>query len=318
MPLPTPAAYDPDDPTPTAGAMEHLRFGRPARGWRRWLFNIIFESDTRAGRGFDLVLLVLILASVLVVMLDSVQSIAARHGRLFGTLEWVFTILFSVEYVARLVCVRHPLRYATSFFGVVDLLAVLPTWLAIFFPELHALIDVRVLRMLRVFRILKLTAYVREFRALGGALRAARRRIMVFLSAVALIVVLMGTVMYVVEGADNGFTSIPLAIYWAITTMTTVGFGDITPKTDLGRAIASLMMLLGWGILAVPTGIVTAEMTSRQLRTRLAQRRRGRVTEAAAQSCVACDETMPAGARFCPACGAPQAEGSSLLPSRPA
>ncbi|MCU0952201.1 MAG: ion transporter [Burkholderiaceae bacterium] len=312
--------------------MEHLRFGRPERGWRRELYNVIFESDTRAGRLFDIVLLVLIVASVAVVMLDSVQSIAARHGRLFNALEWVFTLLFTVEYVARLACVRRPMRYATSFFGVVDLLAVLPTWLAIFFPELHALIDVRVLRMLRVFRILKLTAYVREFRALAGALRASRRRIAVFIVAVGMVVVLLATVMYVVEGAEHGFTSIPVSIYWAVTTLTTVGFGDITPKTDLGRAIASLMMLLGWGILAVPTGIVTAEMTSRQLRTRLvAQRRAPRLAPStasddeddaeeeelersdnaaapvalqAAASCSVCGApVLAARARFCHACG---------------
>lgn len=333
MPLPPTPIAAPDDPTPLVGAMEHLRFGRPERGWRRELYNIIFESDTRAGRLFDIVLLVLIVTSVAVVMLDSVQSIAERHGRLFNVLEWLFTLLFTAEYVARLVCVRRPLRYATSFFGVVDLLAVLPTWLAIFFPELHALIDVRVLRMLRVFRILKLTAYVREFRALAGALRASRRRIAVFIVAVGMIVVLLATVMYVVEGAANGFTSIPLSIYWAVTTLTTVGFGDITPKTDLGRAIASLMMLLGWGILAVPTGIVTAEMTSRQIRTRLVQRRRappagsaggdgvdridrgdsgnsGRGAPVQEDACAACGApVLAAEARFCHACGAPLPPG---------
>ena len=207
-------------------------------------------------------------------------------------LEWVFTVLFTIEYVARLACVDRPGRYARSFFGIVDLASILPTYLAVFVPELHALIDVRVLRMLRAFRILKLTAYLTEYQQLGIALRNSRRKIAVFLSAVIMIVVTMGTVMYVVEGAQNGFTSIPISIYWAITTMTTVGFGDIAPQTDVGRFIASLMMLMGWGVLAVPTGIVTAEMTSQRLRS--AQDRR----------CTSCGTGQhEADSRFCRVCG---------------
>jgi voltage-gated potassium channel len=173
----------------------------------------------------------------------------------------MFTLVFTVEYIARLVCVERPARYARSFFGVVDLLSVLPTYLALFLPQLGVLMDIRLLRLLRVFRILKLTAYIREYRVLGAALAASRRKIMVFIGTVAILVLLLGTVMYVVEGPENGFTSIPLAVYWAITTITTVGYGDITPKSDLGRAVASVIMLLGWGILAVPTGIVTAELS---------------------------------------------------------
>lgn len=270
------------------------RFGKPAAGWQRRVYEIIFESDTRAGRLFDLILLGLIVASVVVVMLDSVQAVAKGNERLFNVLEWTFTLLFTVEYAARLLCVERPLRYATSFFGIVDLLSIVPTYLAVFFPELHALIDVRVLRMLRVFRILKLTEYMAEYGFLGAALWASRRKILVFLSTVLMIVVLMGTVMYVVEGADNGFTSIPVSVYWAITTMTTVGFGDITPKTDLGRLIASFMMLLGWGTLAVPTGIVTAEMTYRSFDRPTPQPR-----------CASCGcEDHLAGASFCQRCGA--------------
>jgi len=189
-----------------------------------------------------------------VVILDGVQSIEARYGTLFDVFEWGFTLLFSVEYVMRLACVRHPLRYATSFFGIVDLLAVLPTYFAFFVPEANALIDVRMLRLLRIFRILKLGAYVSEFSFLGEALLASRRKIIVFIGFVLITVTILGTVMYLVEGPENGFTSIPIAIYWGITTMTTVGFGDIAPKTNLGRFIASCMMLMGWGILAVPTG----------------------------------------------------------------
>jgi voltage-gated potassium channel len=225
-------------------------------------------------------------------MLDSVQSVSQRHGTLFNVVEWGFTLAFTVEYVARLATVDRPLRYARSFFGVIDLLSVMPTYLAFFFPELHALIDIRILRLLRTFRILKLVAYVSEYRYLAAALSDSRRKIFVFLAAVLMIQVSMSTLMYVVEGPENGFTNIPTSIYWGITAMTTVGFGDIVPKTDLGRAIASVMMLLGWSILAVPTGIVTAEMT----------RRTG---FGGARRCAACDNTlhMPQ-ARYCHVCGA--------------
>ncbi len=241
------------------------RLGKPLTGWRLRLYTIIFEADTRAGRLFDQWLIVLILVSILVVMMDSVQTLASRYHQIFLSLEWLFTAIFTLEYIARLACVRHPLRYALSFYGIVDLLALLPTYLALLVPEAHALIDVRVLRLLRVFRIFKLTAYLVEYQALGRALRASRRKIMVFITGVLMVVLVMGTLMYVVEGPAHGFANIPTGVYWAITTMTTVGFGDITPKTELGRFIASLMMLLGWGTLAVPTGIVTAEMTAQRV-----------------------------------------------------
>ncbi|MEW9900574.1 ion transporter [Chitinivorax sp. PXF-14] len=251
MPKPTPLANGP--------------LPQPHAGWRRRLYIIIFEADTRAGRLFDLLLIGAIMLSVIVVIADSVAALHTRHGEQFQQLEWLFTLLFSLEYLARLVCAPHPWRYATSFFGMVDLLSVLPTYLALLVPESHVLIDVRVLRLLRVFRILKLTAYVAEYQSMGYALKASARKIMVFLSAVLMIVVVMGTVLYVVEGPENGFINIPTSIYWAITTMTTVGFGDITPKTDLGRLISSMMLLLGWGTLAVPTGIVTVEMAAQRL-----------------------------------------------------
>ncbi|MDH5263585.1 MAG: ion transporter, partial [Betaproteobacteria bacterium] len=223
--------------------------GKPLTGWRLRLYIIIFEADTRAGRLFDQWLMVAIVASVAVVLADSIHDLNVRFNREFQLLEWAFTALFTVEYIARLACVRHPWRYATSFFGVVDLLSVLPTYVALLVPEAQALIDVRILRLLRIFRILKLAAYVYEYQALGRALVASRRKILVFLTAVMMIVVIMGTLMYVVEGPANGFTSIPTSVYWAITTMTTVGFGDITPKTDVGRLISSVMMLVGWGTL---------------------------------------------------------------------
>lgn len=254
---------------------------------------MIFESDTPAGKSFDVTLLLLICASVVVVALESVQGFARDYGALLSTLEWTLTAAFTLEYIARLACVERPLRYARSFFGVVDLAAVLPMYLATFVPGLHVLIDIRVLRMLRAFRILKLTEYLREYRSLTTALHASRRKVLVFVSAVAMVVVVLGTIMYVVEGPANGFTSIPVSIYWAITTMTTVGFGDITPSTNLGRAIASLVMLLGWGILAVPTGIVTAEMTTQRL-----------AADAASGYCPSCGSRghIP-GSAFCHRCG---------------
>jgi voltage-gated potassium channel len=239
------------------------RFGKPARGWRRTLFSVIFESESKPGRLFDLILIAVIIASVVVVILDSVQAVHQRWGHVFGVLEWVFTALFTLEYLGRLACVRRPARYATSFYGVIDLLALLPTFLMALTPGLAYLIDVRILRLLRVFRIFKLSRYSQEYRALVSAVHASRRKITVFVGFVMLVVLVMGTLMYVVEGPQHGFTSIPVAIYWAISTMATVGFGDLVPKTDLGRAIASVMMLLGWGVLAVPTGIVTAEMARR-------------------------------------------------------
>lgn len=256
--LPPPSPADPE----SADSRDAQRYGRPLAGWRLAVYTVVFEADTRAGRLFDVVLLWVIVASVAVVMLDSVDRIHARWGPVFTVLEWSFTALFTLEYMLRLACVRRPARYARSAFGIIDLLAIAPTYLALLFPALHALIDVRVLRLLRIFRILKLTAYVAEYGALGRALSASRRKVAVFLGFVLLVVTVMGTLMYVVEGPANGFTSVPTSIYWAISTMTTVGFGDITPKTDLGRMIASVMMLMGWGVLAVPTGIVTAEMTA--------------------------------------------------------
>jgi voltage-gated potassium channel len=270
---------------------------KPLAGWRLRLYTIIFEADTRAGRLFDQALIAVILLSIVVVMADSVQAVHQVYGRALNGVEWIFTLLFTAEYIARLLCVRRPLQYATSFFGVIDLLAVLPTYLALFVPELHALIDVRVLRLLRVFRVFKLAAYVAEYQFLVSALAASGRKILVFLSAVLMVVLVMGTMMYVVEGQTNGFTSIPTSVYWAISTVTTVGFGDITPKTDLGRLIASFMMLMGWGILAVPTGIVTAEMA--------AQRRHQLFQTPTLRTCHEClTEGHAADANFCFNCGA--------------
>jgi voltage-gated potassium channel len=263
MSLPNSETPSATHPSRAISSATDSRFDKPAHGWRRTLFTVIFEADTRAGLMFDLALIAVIVTSVLVVILDSVQSIREQWRPLFNALEWVFTILFTLEYIARLCCVNKPLRYALSFYGVIDLLALLPTFLVAFAPEMAYLIDVRILRLLRVFRIFKLSRYSVEYRALVSAVASSRRKITVFVGFVMLVVLVMGTLMYVVEGPVHGFTSIPVAIYWAISTMATVGFGDLVPKTDLGRAIASVMMLLGWGVLAVPTGIVTAEMARR-------------------------------------------------------
>ena len=271
-------------------------FGKPAGGLRRRMYEVIFESDTPAGRTFDKVVVAVILLSVAVVIADSVPHWRARMQGPFDIAEWLFTALFTAEYLARLASVERPWRYARSFFGVVDLLSVLPTYLAIFMPELQALIDVRILRLLRVFRIFKLTGYIAEYQVLLEALAASRRKILVFLAAVLMVALILGTLLYVVEGPAHGFTSIPTAVYWAITTITTVGFGDITPRTELGRFIASVIMLIGWGTLAVPTGIVTAEMAVRRHRAQ---------EGAAARTCAACGASgHDVDARFCRACGA--------------
>ena len=293
-------------PTDTSSSSSKDVLGKPSGGWRLRLYAVIFESDTYAGRLFDKILIGVILLSVALVMADSVEAISRRHGPALTVVEWLFTAIFTLEYLARLLCLRNPLRYATSFFGIIDLLAVLPTYLALFFPELYALIDVRVLRLLRVFRVFKLTEYIVEYQSLARALAASRRKIMVFLSAVMMVVLVMGTVMYVVEGRANGFTSIPTSVYWAISTVTTVGFGDITPKTDLGRLIASFMMLLGWGTLAVPTGIVTAEMA---LQRRAASSDPLQLPQPPAtpapRACPACQsEGQSPAANFCFHCGA--------------
>ncbi|QRK12375.1 ion transporter [Archangium violaceum] len=234
----------------------------PPPGVRARLHEIIFESDTPAGKAFDVALLWAILLSVLSVMLESVASIRARYGATIRIAEWVFTVLFALEYVLRLFSVSRPLRYAWSFFGLVDLLAILPSFVSLILPGAQSLLVVRVVRLLRVFRVLKLVSFLGQAEVLLTALRASRPKITVFLGAVLSTVVIMGSVMYLVEGEANGFDSIPRGMYWAIVTMTTVGFGDITPKTVPGQFIASVLMILGYGVLAVPTGIVSVELAA--------------------------------------------------------
>ena len=262
--------------------------------WRHALHEIIFEADTPAGKLFDVLLIVSILISVVLVMLDSVAGIRAAHGRLLYLGEWVLTLLFTAEYLLRLLCVGRPLAYARSFFGIVDLLAILPTYLSIFIPGTQYLLVIRLLRVLRIFRVLKLVPYVGEARLLMQALRASRRKITVFLFTVLILVVIFGALMYLIEDEASGFTSIPQSVYWAIVTLTTVGYGDISPKTGLGQLLAALIMVIGYGILAVPTGIVTVEM---------AQAFKRKLTTIACPECSA--EEHDADARHCKYCGAP-------------
>lgn len=265
----------------------------PASGLRRRLYEVIFEAETPAGRGFDVALLVLILLSVLAVLLESVAGFRAEYGRELRWLEWGITFLFTLEYLLRLWVVRRPLAYAWSFFGVVDLLAILPTYLSVVIPGAQSFLVIRALRLLRVFRILKLVHFLGEAQVLRRALRASGRKITVFLVTVVTLVLVIGAAMYLIEGPENGFTSIPQSMYWAIVTLTTVGYGDIAPQTLPGKLLASLVMIVGYAIIAVPTGIVTVEMAEAT--------RRGRSTRA----CPTCgEEDHDPDARFCKRCGA--------------
>lgn len=234
--------------------------------WRQRLHTVIFEADTRAGRTFDVALIVCILSSVAVVILESIASISARWRRELFIVEMGFTVLFTIEYILRLIAVRRPLAYARSLYGAIDLIAVAPTWLALIVPGAQFFLTVRVLRVLRIFRVLKLTEYLAEAGVITSALRASRRKIFVFLFAVITLVVLIGALIYVVEGPTNGFTDIPTAMYWAIVTLTTVGYGDLSPQTPLGKFLASFVMIIGYAIIAVPTGIVTSEFTAARTR----------------------------------------------------
>ena len=256
---------------------------------------IIFEADTKAGRGFDVTLIGMILLSVLTVMLDSVPQINAKYGQQLYYAEWFFTVLFTVEYAVRLWCIEHSWGYAKSFYGVVDLLSVLPTYLSLWFPGAQFFLAVRILRVLRVFRVLRMVRYVGEAELIAQALAASRRKIIVFVASVLALMVIFGALMYVVEGGTNpAFASIPHSIYWAVTTMTTVGYGDITPTTPLGQSLASFIMIMGYGIIAVPTGIVTLELNE-------ANRR-----QANTRTCSDCSaEGHSREASYCWRCGAP-------------
>jgi voltage-gated potassium channel len=265
--------------------------------WRTRLHTIIFEADTAAGRMFDVVVLMLIAVSIVVVSLETLPSLSPRDHDALRALEWTLTGVFTLEYILRLVAVRRPVAYAGSFFGVVDLVSILPTWISLLFPGAQVLLAVRVLRLLRLFRIFKLARYVSEARVITEALRASARKIVVFLFTVSTVVVVVGSLMYLIEGAEHGFTSIPRSMYWAVVTLTTVGYGDIAPKTALGQTLASLVMILGYGIIAVPTGIVTAELaqTSRRLEAHHLN----------TQSCAQCGaDDHASDSAFCRHCGA--------------
>lgn len=261
--------------------------------WRLRWHQIIFEAETPAGKRFDVVLLWAILLNVAVVMLETVPSLSDRYADLFKWIEWGFTALFTLEYMARLLTVRRPVLYATSFFGLVDLAAIVPTFLGLILPGSESLRVIRVLRLLRVFRVLKLGGFLQASTTISTALRASRAKITVFLTAVLALVTIVGTIMYLVEGPESGFTSIPLSIYWAIVTVTTVGYGDIAPESVLGQILASAMMVIGYAIIAVPTGIVGLELA------------RGNAPE---DTTIACDDCGAEGHRpdavHCYRCGA--------------
>lgn len=232
------------------------------RDWKTKLHEVIYEADTPAGKVFDVILLISIIASIVLVMLESIKSFDAKYHNFLNISEWVITILFTIEYFARIISVKKPLNYIFSFYGIIDLLSTIPKYISLLFGGIHALAALRALRLLRVFRILKLARYLGASNNLSKALKASRVKISVFLFAVIIVSIILGTIMYLIEGEDSGFTSIPTSVYWCIVTLTTVGYGDISPITPLGQFIASIVMILGYGIIAVPTGIITAEYTN--------------------------------------------------------
>ena len=277
-------------PVPPLGGPHEPADGAP---WRARWFRVIFGHQDRPGRSFDVILIVAIVASILVTMLDSVQGLHRRFGAAFYVAEWAFTVAFTIEYAVRLWVVRRPWRYARSFFGIVDLLSVLPTYVSLALVGSQYLLVIRALRILRIFRVLKLTRYVGEANLLWSALIRSRRKVLVFVSTFLTLVLIFGALMYLIEGPKDGFTSIPQSMYWAVVTMTTVGFGDITPHTPLGKVLTSLIILVGYSIIVVPTGIFTAELASGIRDAR--QHRR----------CEACGLSgHEADARYCRHCGA--------------
>jgi len=266
--------------------------GSPLAPWREKLHEVIFEADTPSGKRFDVWLIVAIILSVVAVMLDSVAAIREQYGFYLSMMEWTFTVLFSIEYILRLLSVRKPLLYVTSLFGVVDLVSVLPSFIALYYVGAETFLVIRVLRVLRIFRVFKLAEYLGEANTLMIALHASRKKITIFLYSIFIFVVVFGSVMYLVEGSENGFTSIPKSIYWAIITLTTVGYGDIVPQTHIGQMIAAAVMILGYAIIAVPTGIYSAE---------LARAFKKDVSNVACQNCG--EEGHDTDAEYCKYCG---------------
>jgi len=261
--------------------------------WKHRLHEIVYEADTRAGRRFDLILLMLILLSVVLVMLESITEIHVEYGSELDIMEWIITGLFTAEYITRIIAIKKPLSYVFSFYGIIDLLSTIPKYISLIMVGTDSLIALRALRLLRVFRILKITRFIGESNFLVKALYASRAKISVFLFAVFILCIIFGTLMYLIEGEISGFTSIPRSIYWAIVTMTTVGYGDIAPQTPLGQLLASLIMIMGYGIIAVPTGIVSSEMSHQN-----------KDVDTNTQACLRCNtETHKDGAIFCHKCG---------------
>lgn len=265
----------------------------PQHGWRFRLHEIIYESNTRAGKAFDVGLLIAIIASIIIVMLDSVQSIHKAHGPLMQTLEWVFTGLFTIEYFLRLISIKHPIKYVFSGLGIIDLIALIPSYLSIFVIGAQSLLVFRALRLLRVFRIFKLSRFLTEIDFLTVAIKGSLRKISIFLLTVLFLTIILGSIMYLVEKRENGFSNIPESIYWAIVTITTVGYGDISPVTPMGKFVASVVMLIGYAIIAVPTGILTHDMA-------IAASKKKELPE----SCPGCGQEGHDGdATFCKYCG---------------
>ncbi len=261
--------------------------------WQKKMYEVIFEADTFYGKLFDEILLGMILLSIVVVMLDSMADVRALYGRKINAAEWFFTLAFTVEYAMRIACSPNPKKYILSFLGIIDLLAIIPTYIAVTLPEAQPFIVIRGIRLLRIYRILKLYRFMRAGRMLLLALRNSFRKVLIFMMFILILVIMLGSIMYVVENADNGFYSIPLSIYWAVITLTTVGYGDIVPVTDLGKFIATFIMLLGYSIIAIPTGIVSVEI-SRSFGDRYQKRK----------TCQYCDEpNHEPEANFCKTCG---------------
>lgn len=237
--------------------------------WKKNLYRVIFESNTPAGKSFDIALIITIILSIIVVMLDSVSYYNTLYGNIFYILEWIFTILFTTEYILRIVSVKNPIKYITSFYGIIDLLSIIPTFISILIPGTQYLMFIRTLRLLRLFRVLKMVKYIEGSSVILRALRVSAPKIIVFLFTIFSLTVIAGAVMYIIEGPENGFTNIPESMYWAIVTITTVGYGDISPQTSIGKMIASFMMIFAYGILAVPTGIVTYEIAQTSSKEKL-------------------------------------------------
>jgi len=283
-----------------------LKEHKPLSKWKNKLHEVIYEADTPSGKLFDIVLFILIIISVVLVMLESIDEFDQKYHRTLLTLEWVITIFFTLEYIARLISIKKPLKYVFSFYGIIDFLSTIPLYLSYILAGSQVLLAVRAFRLLRIFRILKLVKFMGEASQLQSALKASRAKIAVFIYVVLILSVIMGTVMYIVEGDESGFTSIPKSIYWTIVTLTTVGYGDIAPQSNLGQFLATVIMILGYGIIAVPTGIVTAEFARNRNNHKENDDEKGFLVHVNTQACPSCSvEGHRDDATHCYNCGHP-------------